>query len=48
MGHAATGRRIRVDVIDVVRVRDGRVVEHWGVPGRLGVLALLGLVTPPG
>lgn len=48
MGHPATGRRIRIDVIDVVRVKDGRIVEHWGVPDRLGALFQLGLAEPPG
>jgi predicted ester cyclase len=48
MGHAATGRRFRAQVFDVLRVRDGRVVEHWGVPDRLGVLFQLGTATPPG
>ena len=43
MGHPPTGRPIRIDVIDVVRVRDGRITEHWGVPDRLGVLRQLGL-----
>ena len=43
MGHPPTGRPMRIDVIDVVRVRDGRIVEHWGVPDRLGVLRQLGL-----
>jgi predicted ester cyclase len=43
MGHAPTGRTMRIDVIDVVRVRDGRITEHWGVPDRLGVLRQLGL-----
>ena len=46
MGHPPTGRRMRVEVFDVVRVRDGRIVEHWGVPDRLGALIQLGLVTP--
>ena len=44
MGHPPTGRPIRIDVIDVVRVRDGRITEHWGVPDRLGVLRQLGLL----
>jgi predicted ester cyclase len=47
MGHAPTGRRIRADVFDVVHVQDGRIVAHWGVPDRLGVLMQLGLVARP-
>jgi predicted ester cyclase len=47
MGHAPMGRRMRADVFDVIRVRDGRMVEHWGVPDRLGVLIQLGLAQPP-
>ena len=48
MGHSPTGRRMRTTVFDVLRVRDGRIVEHWGLPDRLGVLFQLGLVQPPG
>lgn len=48
MGHPPTGRRLRIDVVDVVRVQDGRIVEHWGVPDRLGALFQLGLMQPPG
>jgi predicted ester cyclase len=47
MGHPPTGRPMRIDVFDVIRVADGRMVEHWGVPDRLGVLRQLGLLTPP-
>ena len=47
MGHPPTGRRFRADVFDVVRVVDGRMVAHWGVPDRLGVLRQLGLLQPP-
>jgi steroid delta-isomerase-like uncharacterized protein len=47
MGHPPTGRPMRADVIDVVRVRDGRIVEHWGVPDRLSVLMQLGLAPSP-
>lgn len=43
-GHAPTGRPIRIDVFDVLRVVDGRIVEHWGVPDRLSALLQLGLV----
>jgi predicted ester cyclase len=47
MGHPPTGRPMRTDVFDVLRVEDGRIVEHWGVPDRLGVLFRLGLLQPP-
>ena len=29
------------------RIDDGRIVEHWGVPDRLGALFQLGLAQPP-
>jgi predicted ester cyclase len=48
MGHPATGRRMCIDVVDVLRVEDGTIVEHWGVPDRLGALMQLGLVAAPG
>jgi predicted ester cyclase len=47
MGHPPTGRTMRIDVFDLLRVRDGRLVEHWGVPDRLGALFQLGLARPP-
>ena len=47
MGHPPTGRTMRADVIDVVRVVDGRMVEHWGVPDRLGVLFQLEILPRP-
>ncbi len=47
MGRPPTGKRMRIDVFDVVRVRDGHIVEHWGVPDRLGALMQLGHVARP-
>ncbi len=47
MGHPPTGRTMRTDVFDICRVRDGKIVEHWGVPDRLSVLFQLGLAEPP-
>jgi predicted ester cyclase len=47
MGNAPTGRKMQIDVFDLLRVRDGRLVEHWGVPDRLGALFQLGLARPP-
>ena len=47
MGHPPTGRRMRTDVFDALRVDGERIVEHWGVPDRLGTLFQLGLAQPP-
>jgi len=47
MGHPPTGRVMRTDVFDALRVEDDRIVEHWGVPDRLGTLFQLGLAQPP-
>ena len=38
----ATGRRFRIDVIDVARVADGRIVEHWGVADRASLAQQIG------
>ena len=40
-GRAPTGLPIRIDVIDIVRVRDGRYAEHWGLNTLGAVLAAL-------
>jgi steroid delta-isomerase-like uncharacterized protein len=47
MGHPPTGRPMRIQVFDVLRVVDGRIVEHWGVPDRLGALLQIGALRPP-
>jgi predicted ester cyclase len=44
MGHAPTGRPVEVDVFDVVRYADGKVVEHWGVADQLGMMIAIGAV----
>jgi predicted ester cyclase len=48
MGRAPTGRPMRITVFDVIRIENGLMVEHWGVPDRLAVLLQLGLMGPPG
>lgn len=30
MGHSATGKQVVISVMDFVRLRDGKYVEHWG------------------
>jgi predicted ester cyclase len=39
-----TGKSMQIDVIDVARIRDGRIVEHWGVPDRFSQAEQLGLL----
>jgi predicted ester cyclase len=46
-GHPPTGRQAFIDVIDVCRFENGKMVEHWGVPDQLGMMMALGHVTPP-
>jgi predicted ester cyclase len=47
MGIPPTGREVEILVMDVVRVADGRIVEHWGVVDRLGLLQQLGALPQP-
>jgi predicted ester cyclase len=42
-GRPATGASMDITVIDVARVVDGRLAEHWGVADRLGMLQQLGI-----
>jgi steroid delta-isomerase-like uncharacterized protein len=42
LGMAPTGRRVAVTGIDLVRVVDGRVVEHRGLTDTVGLLRQLG------
>ena len=42
-----TGKPVHFTVIDVATVRDGRIVEHWGVPDRFAILAQTGQLARP-
>ena len=41
LGIPATGRAVHIDVIDIVRIREGRYFEHWGITSLPEVLAQL-------
>ena len=41
-GIEATGREVEIHVIDIVRVSNDQIVEHWNCVDRLGLLAQLG------
>jgi predicted ester cyclase len=44
MGRPPTWKGMEIDVFDVVRVRDGKIVEHWEVPDQLGMLEQVGII----
>src|ERR1700753_943339 len=39
-----SGRTVDFTVIDVCRIQDGRITEHWGVPDRFALLAQTGVL----
>jgi predicted ester cyclase len=39
-----SGRPVDITVVDIARVVDGRIVEHWGVPDRFALLAQTGIL----
>lgn len=42
LGIAPTGRTVSFETVDAMRVRDGRIVEHWGVANLFSVVHQLG------
>lgn len=47
LGVPPTGRRVAFDVFDMLRIRDGKVVEHWNVVDMAGLMQQLGLMPAP-
>jgi predicted ester cyclase len=41
LGIPPTGKRVEIDVIDIVRLANGRYAEHWGVNTLPSVLSIL-------
>lgn len=39
-----SGRPVAFTVIDIARVVEGRIVEHWGVPDRFALLGQTGVL----
>jgi steroid delta-isomerase-like uncharacterized protein len=44
LGIPPTGRTIEIETVDVMRVIDGRITEHWGVANLLKMMTQLGAV----
>ena len=48
LGMPATGKSATWSEIHIVRVQDGKIVEHWASVDQLGMLQQLGLAPAPG
>ena len=44
MGIAATGKRMTISEIHMVRIENGKAVEHWGNSDDLGMMQQLGVI----
>jgi steroid delta-isomerase-like uncharacterized protein len=45
-GIAPSGKQIEVTGINIFRIANGKLMEHWGLTDRLAVLQQLGVVPP--
>ena len=41
-GVPPTGKGVHLEVIDIVRVSDGKIVEHWNIVDSMGLMQQLG------
>jgi predicted ester cyclase len=48
MGIPPTGKHVTINVIDIVRIVNGRIAEHWSVVDQLGLMQQLGVLPPLG
>jgi steroid delta-isomerase-like uncharacterized protein len=46
LGIPPTGRCVQFDSVDVMRVQNGRITDHWGAGNLLSVLVQLGAFDP--
>jgi len=47
MGVPATGKRVSVGVIDIIRITNGKLVEHWGLMDSTSLMQQLGAIPAP-
>ena len=48
MGIPSTGKKVEFDVIDIFRITDGKITEHWYVGDMMALMQQLGVVPKPG
>ena len=47
MGVPATGKHVSFGVIDIIRMANGKLVEHWGQMDSMGLMQQLGAIPAP-
>ena len=47
-GVPPTGKQIRLSIMHIDRIENGKIVEHWGQGDALGLMQQLGIVFLPG
>ena len=48
LGDAPTHRKVRLETVDVMRVQNGRITDHWGVANLASLMQQTGGSIPPG
>ena len=46
-GIAATGNTVTLQFVDIMRVRDGKIIEHWNCIDQLSFMQQLGVIPTP-
>ena len=48
MGIPATNKRVEFGIIDIMRVSNGRIAEHWAVADLMSMMQQIGVIPSPG
>jgi predicted ester cyclase len=43
-GIAPTGKRVEIQFVDILRLRDGQIIEHWLSMDQLSFMQQLGVI----
>lgn len=44
MGNPPSAKAVEIDVIDIGRFKDGKLLEHWGIADQLGLMLQIGAI----
>jgi predicted ester cyclase len=44
LGIPPTGKEVTIELIDILRVADGEITDHWNVVDQLGLMQQLGVI----